>query len=213
MKIERSELLRYLGYKGQRIDGKIEENISAAISLCKSKITPRHAIRKYALEREPLALKGTDVILKGKDISAHLADCSEVYLMGATVGFEIEKTVSRLMKENPLLGVMVDSASICAIESYCDDLCEELQAENEKLLTWRFSCGYGDFPLSQQADFVRLLELPKKIGVFMNEQSFMLSPQKSVTAIIGIKDNSEVKSNACKAKCLNCGNANCTYRK
>ncbi len=88
--------------------------------------------------------------LAGNDIAQHLEDCNEVYILGATVGFEIEKTVNKLMNENPLLGVIVDSASICAIESYCDDLCEELQRQNSKQLTWRFSCGYGDFPLSQQ---------------------------------------------------------------
>ncbi len=210
MKIEKSELLRYLGYKGQEYGENIDRNIDRAISICLEKITPRSIIKKYALVKEPLSLKGAN-----NDIAQHLEDCNEVYILGATVGFEIEKTVNKLMNENPLLGVIVDSASICAIESYCDDLCEELQRQNSKQLTWRFSCGYGDFPLSQQKDFVRLLETQKRIGVFINEDSFMMTPQKSVTAIVGIKESAvdETQSRRCAGKCGNCGNVGCAYRK
>ncbi|MDE6471895.1 MAG: hypothetical protein K2L52_02585 [Clostridia bacterium] len=215
MKIDKSELLRYLGYKGQEYGENIEQNIDVAISLCLEKITPRSVIKKYSLVKEPLSLKGANMILQGKDIAKHLEDCNEAYILGATVGFEIEKTITKLMKENPLLGVMVDSASICAIESYCDDLCEELQSQNTKQLTWRFSCGYGDFPLSQQKDFVRLLEMQKRIGVFLNEESLMMSPQKSVTAIVGIKETAkeETQLSKCIGKCGNCGNQSCQYRK
>ena len=216
MKIDKSELLRYLGYKGQQYDERIEQNIDVAIALCLEKITPRSVIKKYSLVKDPLSLQGTNMILQGKDIAKHLEDCNEVYILGATVGFEIEKTVGKLMKENPLLGVIVDSASICAIESYCDDLCEELQQQNQKQLTWRFSCGYGDFPLSQQKDFVSLLEMQKRIGVFLHEESLMMSPQKSVTAIVGIKESKRENtqsSSKCMAKCSNCGNLGCQYRK
>lgn len=215
MKIDKSELLRYLGYKGQEYSEKIEGNIDTAIALCLEKITPRSVIKKYSLIKDPLSLKGANMILQGKDIAKHLEDCNEVYLLGATVGFEIEKAVGRLMNENPLLGVIVDSASICAIESYCDDLCEQLQKQNTKQLTWRFSCGYGDFPLSQQKDFVSLLEMQKRIGVFINEDSFMMTPQKSVTAIVGIKESNREDSQMrrCGSKCSNCGNVSCQYRK
>ena len=218
MKIDKSELLRYLGYKGQEYDEKIEQNIDTAISICLDKITPRSVIKKYPLVKDPLSLKGANMTLQGKDIAKHLDDCNEAYILGATVGFEIEKTVNKLMNENPLLGVMVDSASICAIESYCDDLCEELQKQNAKQLTWRFSCGYGDFPLSQQKDFVRVLEMQKRIGVFLNEDSFMMSPQKSVTAIVGVKesavyDGTKNNGRKCGSKCANCGNVGCAYRK
>lgn len=215
MKIVKSELLRYLGYKGQDYGDKIDREIEETSRLCLQLITPRSVIKKYALISEPFGLEGTNMLLQGENIRRHLQDCKEVYILGATVGFDVEKKVAELMKSNPLKGVILDSASICAIESYCDDLCEELQAQNERLLTTRFSCGYGDFPLSQQKDFVKVLELPKRIGVFMNEESFMLSPQKSVTAIIGIKESKREDTHlrSCGSKCDNCKNFDCTYRK
>ncbi|MCX4363199.1 MAG: hypothetical protein OSJ74_07455 [Clostridia bacterium] len=215
MKIEKSELLRYLGYRGQQYDDSIERNIDRAIDICLEKITPRNVIKKFSLVKEPLSLKDADMILQGNDIAKHLEDCNEAYILGATVGFEIERTVDKLMKDNPLLGIMVDSASICAIESYCDDLCEQIQSLNTKQLTWRFSCGYGDFPLAQQKDFVRLLEMQKRIGVFINEDSFMMSPQKSVTAIMGVKESAkdDAQYKRCVGKCGNCNNVKCEYRR
>ncbi|MDE5990631.1 MAG: methionine synthase [Clostridia bacterium] len=213
MKIEKSELLRYLGYRGQSYSERIDEEIEGAIALCLELITPRSVIKKYTLTKEPLGLDGTDMLLLGNDVGRHLEGCQEAYILGATVGFEVEKKSSELMKSDPLKGVILDSASICAIESYCDDLCEQLQTQNERPLTSRFSCGYGDFPLSQQKDFVRVLELPKRIGVFMNEESFMLTPQKSVTAVIGVKESGDIQPLNCQSKCLTCENKKCIYRK
>lgn len=213
MKIDKSELLRYLGYKGQDYGERLDEEIELASRLCLELITPRSVIKKYALTNDPLGLEGTNMLLLGENIRKHLEGCKEAYIMGATVGFEVEKKVSELMQSNPLKGVLLDSASICAIESYCDDLCEELQAQNDRLLTTRFSCGYGDFPLSQQKDFVTVLELQKRIGVFMNEESFMLTPQKSVTAVIGIRERKADGQPKCLSKCHTCENKECIYRR
>lgn len=213
MKIEKKELLRYLGYKGQEYSRDLDGDIDRAIELCLSLITPRSVVRKFTLEQNSLTLVGADMQLLGKNIARHLDGCKEVYLIGATVGFEVEKRSAQLMSEDPLTSVLLDSASICAIESYCDDICEELQAKNDNALTSRFSCGYGDFPLSQQRDFVRALELPKRIGVYMNEESFMLSPQKSVTAVVGIKESGKEQKTVCASKCSACENTGCVYRK
>ena len=140
-----------------------------------------------------------------------------MYIIGATLGFEIEKTVGRLIKEDASLAVLVDSASTCAIESYCDDICEELQSREEMGLTSRFSCGYGDFPLSLQPYFSSVLEMQKRIGVYVDSTSFMMSPQKSVTAVVGISNSAAKqgadKSKRCDLKCANCGNINCQFRK
>lgn len=217
MKIEKSEMLRYLGYKGQAYGEEIERRIDRAIEICLDSVTPRYIAKKYALARNPLMLFGADLPLLGKDIARHLQDCGGAYIFGATLGFEIEKTVGRLMKEDSALALIVDSAATCAIESYCDDICSELQKQNANQLTWRFSCGYGDFPLSLQPAFARVLEMQKRIGVFVDGESFMMTPQKSVTAVVGIKDIAKKaqgeSGQRCNSKCENCGNVNCGFRK
>ena len=49
----------------------------------------------------------------------------------------------------------------------------------------RFSPGYGDFPLSMQTPIFDALDCPRKIGVSLNA-SLLMSPSKSVTAVIGL---------------------------
>lgn len=56
-------------------------------------------------------------------------------------------------------------------------------------MTDRFSCGYGDLPVSTQKAFLQVVDAERKIGLHVSE-SCMLVPEKSVTAIIGIAENS-----------------------
>ena len=49
----------------------------------------------------------------------------------------------------------------------------------------RFSPGYGDLPINMQKDIFAALDCPRKIGLSLNE-SLLMSPSKSVTAIIGV---------------------------
>ena len=49
----------------------------------------------------------------------------------------------------------------------------------------RFSAGYGDLPLGVQREIFAALDCPKHIGLTLND-SLLMSPTKSVTAIVGI---------------------------
>ena len=55
-----------------------------------------------------------------------------------------------------------------------------------KTLAARFSPGYGDLPLEFQREIFRALDVPRRIGVSLGS-SCLMSPSKSVTAIVGIK--------------------------
>ena len=63
-------------------------------------------------------------------------------------------------------------------------MAELLKAEGV-FLKPRFSPGYGDLPLSMQTDIFRVLDCPRKVGLTLNN-SLLMSPSKSVTAIMGI---------------------------
>ena len=73
------------------------------------------------------------------------------------------------------------------IESLCDTFCGEYSKEKNVNLKPRFSPGYGDLSLETQKDIFIILDCPRKIGVTLNE-SFLMSPSKSVTAFVGICD-------------------------
>jgi cobalamin-dependent methionine synthase I len=52
----------------------------------------------------------------------------------------------------------------------------------------RFSPGYGDLPLNVQAKFLEIMQASKKLGIYLNESDLMI-PRKSVTAILGVFEN------------------------
>ena len=79
----------------------------------------------------------------------------------------------------------LDAAASAAIEEVCDEAQRQIALELERALTARFSCGYGDLPLTIQPQFLSLLDAGRKIGLSASA-SGMLTPIKSVTAVIGI---------------------------
>ena len=93
------------------------------------------------------------------------------------------------------LALMLDSCASCAIENVCDNFQNELEERlfNENLyLTDRFSPGYGDMPFEQQREICEILNTSKTIGVSLNESGIMI-PRKSVTAIMGIAQKPQKK--------------------
>ena len=54
----------------------------------------------------------------------------------------------------------------------------------------RFSPGYGDLSLKTQSIFFRLLNCTQKIGLTLMD-SFIMAPEKSITAFIGLEKEKE----------------------
>ena len=183
MVIEKQELLSYLGYRGQAISQELDVKINYAIEICKRLARPMNVVKRFKVNRETKQVEGTTLTLPGEDIWKHIKGCSEIYLLCGTIGFSIEREINKFMVSDRTLAIILDAAATCAIESSLDDLEKELEGK----LTSRYSCGYGDLPIEAQKQICQVLDTHRKIGVFVNE-SFMLSPQKSVTAIIGIED-------------------------
>lgn len=186
MKIDRAETLRYLGFRGQELNAVDEKNLARAEELCLAAISPRSVVKEFGFDTSSMRLAGTDVVFCGNAIKRHLAGCGRVYLVAATLGLDFDRLVAKLMREEPAVGVMTDAAAVAAIESYLDDVSAEISAKEHELVTRRFSCGYADFPLRQQADFVRLLDMNRRLGVFLGAD-YLMTPQKTVTAVIGVR--------------------------
>ena len=98
-----------------------------------------------------------------------------------------------------------------AVEQVCDKVEEIIKNEFPHYeYTWRFGVGYDDFPLELQQQFLNVVNASKQIGVCVND-SFMLTPTKSVTCIIGMGHNLNTSS---KKSCDNCSfREKCQYRK
>ena len=110
--------------------------------------------------------------------------------MGATAGSEVmaaiagEATGDRLTR-----GVVLDAVASEMVDASLDWIMSyfrrELRRENKTLTEKRYSAGYGDFLLENQGVLFRLLELDR-IGVAITD-NFILIPEKSVTAIAGVR--------------------------
>ena len=71
------------------------------------------------------------------------------------------------------------------IEALCDCFEADVRGEYGSIRS-RFSPGYGDLSLDFQNDLFRVLDCQRTIGLVLNE-SMLMSPSKSVTAIIGVE--------------------------
>ena len=105
--------------------------------------------------------------------------------------------------------VVLQACAAAMLEEYLDErqdqIAEELLKEG-KYLRPRFSPGYGDFSIEHQG---QMLDAPKKIGLTMTEGN-MLTPIKSVTAVIGVSTHRE----PCHRKgCEECEKRDCMYRR
>lgn len=212
MQIDRGEFLRYLGWRGQETDGAFLENLDRAARRCLDVAEPRSTARRFTLN-ERWELGNTGVVLEGGDIRAHLGGCREIYLFAATLGIAAERELAKLSSQGAYEALLFDTACTCAIESYCDDVCEDLQKSCGRRLLPRFSCGYGDFPLEAQRDICRLLRTDTAIGLCCDE-SCLLTPRKSVTAVVGITDEppAAAEKKGC-GNCAACKHTGCAFRR
>ena len=215
LEINKEEVLRYLGYKGQDID----ENLNSTIEECREEIkkviTPRvvYSYKNIKLSDDGVEVITTNLILKGKDIKEHLKNSTECVLMAVTLGNEVEKRTRLYEKTNLTKALILDACATTAVEEVCD-IVENSVKEKAILdgmnITFRYSPGYGDLPLDVQNSFLRALDAQKKIGLTVSENN-LLFPRKSVTAIIGIVNSGIEKK---RKSCKECSNyENCSFRR
>ena len=211
--VDKNEVLRYSGQKDGKATPQIEKLAESYAEKIKENLSPRHIAARFNLSQmEDGVMLSNGILLKGNDIKKHLSDCDECYIICATVGIQADSFIRSSLAMGSIYGLMADAAATAAVESYCDSVENELrqQLKKEKLyLTWRYSPGYGDFPLEYQKLILQLLEAPKKIGLSMTEAS-MLVPTKSVTAIIGIHN---IDENCQKSGCEICNKMDCAFRR
>ncbi|MVX62155.1 methionine synthase [Clostridium chromiireducens] len=215
LQINRDEVLRYLGYKGQDIDEKMISIIDECREEIKKVINPRVVYNYKDIHQndEGVEVITTNLVLKGKDIKEHLSNSKVCVLMAVTLGNEVEKKTRLYEKIDLTRALILDACATTAVEEVCDivenDVKEKAALEGMDI-TFRYSPGYGDLPLDVQNSFLRALDAQKKIGLTVSENN-LLFPRKSVTAIIGIVENGIKKK---KKSCEECNNyQNCSFRR
>ena len=148
--------------------------------------------------------------IRSDSLMRNLIGCDRIILFGATVGLGLDRLIARYSRLSPAKALMMQALGAERIEALCDTFCDHIQEEYPGFhLRPRFSPGYGDFPLELQSDIFRVLDCSRKIGLTLNE-SLLMSPSKSVTAIIGLGHCPGADHSA---GCRSCGKTNCLYRR
>ena len=213
MDVRTKEAIRYLGYGKHAVDEKTLQSMNESFD----ELT-QIAERKSIFQIYDLNVKDENMLVIGnieicsRNLQTNLKDCEQVVLFAATLGTEVDRLLRKMQVVDMAKAVVMQACAATLLEEYCDELqkgiAKQMQ-EQRKYVRPRFSPGYGDFSISHQKDFLSLLNTPKAIGVSMTE-SYMLTPTKSVTAVIGI---SEIQTDCGSNTCENCKKTDCTYRR
>lgn len=144
--------------------------------------------RRYPLVRNgeelDLGFARTDT----RDLRQHLEGCSEILLFACTAGAEMDRRIARAKLLSPARGLLMHAIGAQQVEGGCDRLCQRLaEMFPDRQLTDRFSPGYGDLPLALQRDVMEALDCGRTVGITLTD-SLLMTPSKSVTAIIGMKE-------------------------
>lgn len=198
--ISKTEAARYMGVKGAP-DDSVSALLDEAERTIRSRITPKYVYRETPLcfENSGVRLECMNVPLGGADIRKHLEGCTKAIILAATLTTEADKLIRQAEVRGMAEALALDCLCSAAIEQVCDCAEKEIFSRNSySYRTWRFSPGYGDFPIEHQKDFLASLNTQRRIGLTVTD-SCLLIPTKSVTAIIGISENPiNVKEKGCE---------------
>ena len=205
-----SEVMRYAGMRGE--DAAIESLLRDCIVQARDLFTYRVCFCTFPVMRRGELLDLSFLTTDSRDLCKNLAGCDSVVLFAATVGLGIDRMIEKYGSASPTRALLLQALGAERVESLCDAFCDDIgagAASCGRSIRPRFSPGYGDFPLEAQAAIVRVLDTPRKLGLTLTD-SLLLSPSKSVTALIGI---STEKNDLPDCKCDICDNTDCVFRK
>lgn len=231
--VNRGEIMRYAACKGD------DESVSRLIDEClkelKGKLNLGVVFRFFhvTVVGDEVDLTFTKVV--SRSLARALEGCGSVAVFASTAGMYVDRLIEKYSRLSPAKALVMQAVGTERIETLCDAFCIDLQDEVAPDVTrTRFSPGYGDLPLAMQTDVFRVLDCGK-IGLTLND-SLLMSPSKSVTAIVGISDgtdrncaehksrsdgntengcsaNKNTGSNTQQKSCTSCTSNDCAYRR
>lgn len=223
MLVDKQEVLRYLGHKGQEFSADLMNLVDDGMGQIQQVAKPLSVYKIYdiAVVDAGVHILGNNLILPGRDIVQHLQGSSKCAIMAATLGVGVDQQIRLLEIGQMTKALILDACATAAIEAVCDEVQEEIREmaqQAELRITFRYSPGYGDLPITLQKELLNLLGAYGAIGLTCTE-THILTPRKSVTAIIGLQspslanqsDQDRIAPNTGCSKCLKYDS--CMYRR
>ena len=206
---DRREIMRYARIRGA--DDSFDKLIDACIAEAEPALSYRVCYTVLDVKLADGMLHFGTVSTGSATIRKAVKDAEQILLFAATVGAPYDRLIQRYSKLSPSKALILQAIGAERVEGLCDAFCAKMSAElnaSGKRLARRVSPGYGDIPLEMQRDIFTLLDCPRKIGLTLDE-SLLMSPSKSVTALCGIVTGGD----SCEQKkCSACDKTDCDYR-
>jgi hypothetical protein len=186
-------------------------------SLLKSKELSKpnyiHTVKKIsAIGKDFIELEQGVRFTSGK-VTKYVKDATHIGIFLVTIGEGIEKAAGEFTKgKEPLEGYLLDRIGSFAVESLADTVEKRIRADYltaGKSVSQRYSPGYCDWPIEEQRVLAKVMDF-SKIGITLNE-SCMMSPKKSISAMLAIADNGIFNESG--STCGFCDKKDCYYRR
>ena len=216
IQIDQAEALRYAGHRNGALPASLQTLLDACCAEVQALARPRMVARVFPVAaHDPVRLAETELVLEGADIAALLDGVPACALMAVTIGGQVEAAIRRAQVTDMSRALFLDACASAAVESVCE-ACEtslrQQLGEAEAFFTRRYSPGYGDLPLTMQRPILQVLDAGRRIGLSVSE-SGLLTPRKSVTAVLGISPSALPQAQAARG-CAACSQRKtCLYRK
>lgn len=190
--ISEQEINRYLGYGRAEVPSDDRTMIDRCLEKTRSVMAG-----KACYSRFPVICHENSLIdmpygrVESRHLSRNLAGCREIFIFAATIGAGFDRMLTRTRITSMAEAAVLQACGAAAVEAVCNALNDKLEREilaEGKRLCSRYSPGYGDYALENQKGVFEVLNPPKYIGLSLMD-TLIMSPEKSVTAVIGIHDS------------------------
>lgn len=192
VKISRQHVLKLLRYDKNKtvLDDSTKRLIETLVRVSRKLIIPKAIYRDFPIKRinkNAVILEGTNYDLLGKSTVHRLLNAKKVTLAVCTIGQNLEREIKFQSDHGAMSkAVILDAIGSVAAEFIINEINNTISAKAHVQgykTTMRFSPGYGDWQLKEQKGLLKLLNA-SSIGISL-DKSFLMCPQKSVSAAIG----------------------------
>lgn len=184
--VDRRQILRYAGVSAD--GGGTYDLISECLDEAQGVLSYRVCYREFPILRVGDGLDIGFCRTDSRSLLKNLQGCDRIILFAATVGLGIDRLIKRYGATSPTRAMLLEAIGSERVESLCElfnsEIAKNMRREG-RFVRPRFSPGYGDLSLALQREVFAALDCHRRLGLTLNA-SLLMSPSKSVTAIIGI---------------------------
>lgn len=214
--IDRQLVCRYIGYSGNvepsaRISSLLDEYIKNAKHLIEPSC--EYVIKDIRKVKGNQVIIDNGVVFEGTVISKLLERCDKAAIFVLTIGDRLEEMVAKLAEDNMIVeSYVLDAIGSSAVENLAEVIDVEINGLarlSGRSTSRRFSPGYCDWDISQQEVILRALN--GRTSLVQLSPEYLMTPQKSISGIIGIGPN--YNGVASYNPCKTCEKRNCVGRR